>query len=171
VADRELTPTSFVVLGVLEILGPCTPYDVKRYGQGGLFFFWSVPHTQIYSECARLAASGHLAEQREETGRRRRVFRLTDLGSQTLAEWRGDPGTSVLEVRDEGLLKLYLGADVGPLARAQAELHSQRATFLETVHEGRDLPDGMRAVFEAGVALEREFGRFWESLGVSDANQ
>jgi PadR family transcriptional regulator, regulatory protein AphA len=165
VAERELTPTSFVVLGLLETLGPTTPYDLKRYGQGGLFFFWSVPHTQLYSECERLSASGHLDETREQTGRRRRVFGLTALGREALEAWRSDPTTSVLEVRDEGLIKLYFGADREPLAREQATLHHQRADFLEAVHAGLELPEGMEAVFEAGVALEREFARFWDELG------
>ncbi len=162
---RKLTPTSFVVLGLLETLGPTTPYDLKRYGQGGLFLFWSVAHTQLYSECQRLSASGHLDETREETGRRRRVFGLTAKGREALEAWRSDPTTSVLEVRDEGLLKLYFAAEREPLAREQATLHHQRADFLEAVHTGLDLPDGMRAVFEAGVALEREFARFWAGLG------
>ena len=39
--------------------------------------FWTVPHTQIYTECARLAEAGLLDEEREETGRRRRIYRLT----------------------------------------------------------------------------------------------
>jgi len=164
---RRLNPTSFTVLGLVEILGAASPYDLKRFGQGGLFFFWSVPHTQIYSECSRLSEDGFLREEREEAGRRRRVYELTQAGRTALEEWRRDPSTSVLEVRDEGLLKLYFGAGRGPLARAQRELHTQRADFLEAVHRGQDLAEGVRSVFEAGVRLEREFARMWEDVEAS----
>ena len=156
-----LTPTSFVVLGLIELLGPSTPYDLKRFGQGGLFFIWSVPHTQLYSACSRLSGSGHLAERREATGRRRRVFELTDAGRAALDAWRAEPTIDVLEYRDEGLIKLYFGAEPGALARAQAELHAQRAAFLRNLHEGQVLPDGVRSVFEAGVTLEEESARLW----------
>ena len=167
-----LTATSFVVLGLIELLGPSTPYDLKRFGQGGLFFIWSVPHTQLYSECARLSASGHLAEEREEGGRRRRVFSLTAPGRAALDEWRAEPTIEVLEYRDEGLIKLYFGADPAALSRAQAELHAQRAAFLQAVHEGQELTSGVRSVFEAGVTLEEEAARLWRRFGDgADADQ
>ena len=71
--------------------GPATPYDLKQLAQVSTAKFWSVPHTQLYTECARLAREGLLSEQREQTGRRRRIYRLTDAGSQALEQWRSEP--------------------------------------------------------------------------------
>ncbi len=61
----RLTPTSYVVLGLVEQLGTATPYDLKRAALAGVGHFWSLPHTQLYSEPARLAAAGYLDEERE----------------------------------------------------------------------------------------------------------
>ena len=80
--DLRLTDTSYVVLGLVELCQPATPYDLKQFAKVSVFNFWSVPHTQVYSECARLAEAGLLDEEREEGGRRRRVYRLTADGKQ-----------------------------------------------------------------------------------------
>jgi len=83
-----MSETSFIVLGLLERLEPATPYDLKQMAQLSTFNFWSVPHTQIYTECARLADAGMLSEEHEQTGRRRRIYRLTASGRKELAGWR-----------------------------------------------------------------------------------
>src|SRR6202166_3023959 len=75
-SSPRLTETSYIVLGLIEQIGPATPYDLKRVAQLSTVNFWSVPHTQLYTECARLAEEGLLTERREESGRRRRVYRL-----------------------------------------------------------------------------------------------
>src|SRR3954454_14880684 len=87
----RLTQTSYVVLGLVELCQPATPYDLKRVAEVSVFNFWSVPHTQIYAESGRLAAAGLLDEQRERGGRRRRIYRLTDAGRAELDRWRQEP--------------------------------------------------------------------------------
>src|SRR5262249_11804603 len=72
-SSTRLTETSYVVLGLLQQFQPATPYDLKRVAQVSTVNFWNVPHTQLYSECARLAGAGLLAEEREREGRRRRI--------------------------------------------------------------------------------------------------
>ena len=59
----RLTETSYIVLGLLEQGEPATPYDLKRFAQLSTSNFWSVPHTQLYTECARLAGEGLLDER------------------------------------------------------------------------------------------------------------
>lgn len=90
-SSPRLTETSYIVLGLIEQIGPATPYDLKRMVQVSTVNFWSVPHTQLYTECARLAKEGLLSERREQTGRRRRIYRLTDPGRQALERWRSEP--------------------------------------------------------------------------------
>jgi PadR family transcriptional regulator, regulatory protein AphA len=149
---------------MFENLGPATPYDLKRYGEMGLFLFWTVPHTKVYRECARLADAGYLSERRERKGRRRRIYELTESGRQALDEWRQDPHTEVFEFRDEGLLKLYFGADRRALASQQVETHTQRLEFLKAVHENAPMTGGMRGVLEAALALQRDFIAFWTRM-------
>ena len=64
----RLTETSYIVLGLLEQVEPATPYDLKQLAQLSTSNFWTVPHTQLYTECARLAAEGLLDERQEEHG-------------------------------------------------------------------------------------------------------
>src|SRR5438128_6305938 len=79
-----LTPTSYLLLGYLATAGPATPYELKQSVAGGVGYFWAFPHSQLYSEPARLAEAALLREEREDTGRRRRVFALTKPGRAAL---------------------------------------------------------------------------------------
>jgi PadR family transcriptional regulator, regulatory protein AphA len=160
-----LRETSFIVLGLLEQLQPATPYDLKRVAQLSTINFWSVPHTQLYSECARLAEAGLLSEEREPEGRRRRIYRLTESGAQALERWRSEPTGALEELRDPGTLKLFFGADPAPLAAAQLEAHRRQLLGYERLHEGAaEMPRGMRLALEAGIGHERESVRFWSQL-------
>src|SRR6476661_8654507 len=102
--DPRLSDTSYAVLGLLEMCEPATPYQLKQIAQVSIFHFWSIPHTQLYTECARLAEAGLLEERREEGGRRRRIYRLSPTGRKALRTWRADPKTDLYELRDPGLL-------------------------------------------------------------------
>src|SRR5436305_8729585 len=122
----KLTETSYAVLGLLDQCEPATPYQLKQVAEQTIFHFWSIPHTQLYTECGRLADAGLLDERREETGRRRRVYRLSPSGRRALEEWRDNPEADIYELRDPGLLKLFCGADPAAVAAAQLERHEAR---------------------------------------------
>jgi PadR family transcriptional regulator, regulatory protein AphA len=117
ISAPRLTDTSYAVLGLIDQLGPSTPYKLKQAAQVSIFHFWAIPHTQIYAECARLAEIGLLDEKREESGRRRRVYSLSPAGREALDDWRSDPEADFYELRDPGLLKLFMGADPAAPAR------------------------------------------------------
>jgi PadR family transcriptional regulator, regulatory protein AphA len=164
-SSTRLTETSYIVLGLLEQFEPATPYALKRLAQVSTINFWSVPHTQLYSECARLAEAGLLSEQREQTGRRRRIYRVTERGVRALDDWRSEPTDALEEVRDAGLLKLFFGADPAKLAATQLEVHRRQLKAYEQMHaEAAEVPRGMRLALEAGIGHEREFVRFWSEL-------
>ena len=166
----SLTPTSYVVLGLVGVCGEATPYDLKALAAQTIGNFWSFPHSQLYSEPPRLAELGLLSEEREETGRRRRTFRLTEQGQAALQEWLAEPKGSGSELRDLGLLKLFFGsvaaspADVVSNAQAQVEVHRQRlAEYEETA--ASDVKDRhMRATLRLGLAYERAAVAFWTSV-------
>ncbi len=161
----RLTETSYIVLGLIEQLGPATPYDLKRMAQISTFNFWAVPHTQLYTECARLAGEGLLSEQREETGRRRRVYRLTTLGRTALEQWLREPTEDFEEVRDPATLKLFFGGDPARLAAAQLAAHTRRLhAFEELFEQLPDAPSGWRLALDSGIGHERESVRFWSRL-------
>src|SRR5947208_16138663 len=125
-STARLTPASYVVLGLVEGWQPATPYDLKRAAELGVVNLWSVPHTQLYTEPARLAGAGLLVEDREEGGRRRKRYSLTEKGRRALAEWRAAPTAEMTELRDPGLLKLFYAAPPVRPAQAPPEMHARR---------------------------------------------
>lgn len=161
--SRPLTDTSYAVLGLLDRLGPSTPYQLKQAAQSGLFYFWSIPHTQIYMESARLAKVGLLEEDQEAGGRRRRIYSLTESGREAFVVWRDDPSTKPREIRDPALLKLFLGSDPIGLAGDQVRRHQQLLdSYLQL--EAEDISAAGRRALEAGIGQEREYVRFWTQL-------
>ena len=159
----RLSPTSYVVLGLVDHLGTASPYDLKRAAAAGVGHFWSLPHTQLYSEPARLAEAGYLDERREIKGRRRRLYELTERGRRALYEWRSTPTDALYELRDAGLLRLFFGADPGMLAATQLEAHRENLRHLEQL-DASDAPEGIRLALEAGIGHAREYVRFWSEL-------
>ena len=167
-ATARLTPTSYVVLGLIEQMQPASPYDLKRAVSMGVGQFRSLPHTQLYSECGRLAEAGLLSERREEGGRRRRIYRLTKAGEEALERWRAEATSDLYELRDAGLLKLFFGADARKLAPRQLEAHEERLREYEGQLEEclrMKAPEGVVHAIEAGIGHEREYVRFWKRLG------
>lgn len=158
-----LTPTSYIVLGLVELSGQATPYEMKQATAASLGNFWTVQHAQFYTEPQRLAEAGLLVEEREEGGRRRKRYRLTEAGHAALQDWRSEPTDELGELRDPGLLKLFFGAAPVPLAEAQLRAHREKLAAYERMRElsaGRG-PAGPLATLEAGIAHEREWVRFW----------
>jgi PadR family transcriptional regulator, regulatory protein AphA len=165
--EPRLTPTSYIVLGLLDRLGPSTPYELKQAHAAGIGNFWTVQHAQFYSEPERLAAAGLLTEEREEGGRRRRRYTITATGRRTLHEWLATPTRELtIELRDPGLLKLHLDAEPGPLAEAQLEAHQARLAEYEAVaaQVPADHDRGPWRTLQAGLGHEREWVRFWEGV-------
>ncbi len=162
----RLSETSYIVLGLLEMAGVATPYDLKRLAQMTTSNFWTIPHTQLYTECARLAQEGLLIERQEQTGRRRRTYRLTDRGRELLHEWREEPTGELYELRDASTLKLFFGGDPATLAAAQLDAHRRQLEVYERLHAGLSEGEsrGQVLALECGIGHEREFIRFWSQV-------
>jgi PadR family transcriptional regulator, regulatory protein AphA len=166
-ADRELTPTSYIVLGLLDE-EPGTPYELKARVAAGLGNFWTVQHAQLYTETARLAGEGFLDEEREDEGRRRKTYSITKKGKAALATWVGDDAVTELpEARDLGLLKLFFGADPKAVATAQTAAHKARLKEWENLQQALssfEVPVGPGLTLDSGLAYERAMVKFWSSL-------
>ena len=170
-SSPRLSETSYIVLGLLERAQPATAYDLKALAALSTANFWSLPHTQLYAECARLAEAGLLCEHQEQTGRRRRVYRLTEPGKEALRSWLEAPTEKAYELRDAATLKLFFGGDPAQLARAQLNTHRQRLESYEELQAALvDAPSGWRLALEAGIGHEREFIRFWSELGEQEGS-
>jgi PadR family transcriptional regulator, regulatory protein AphA len=161
--EIELTHTSHIVLGLLSMSGEATPYDLKQMVSATVGHFWSLPHSQLYAEPTRLARAGYVTENREQDGRRRKLYALTDRGREALQEWLEVLTPEPYVLRDLALLKLFFGADVRELAEAQVETHRQKLSEYESLGEqiAEQGPLGPRLALDLGTRHERETVRFW----------
>jgi DNA-binding PadR family transcriptional regulator len=177
VSDVRLTPISYVVLGLLEVMGPSTPYDIKKAAEGSIGYFWTFAHTQFYGEPERLAAAGLMEEIREETGRRRRVFSVTPRGREALESWLADPRAEPRELRDVGMLKLFFAelaepVDVERLESDQLNIHRTQLQEMERLESrfGQRSDLGYRPrTITWGRVVETALVKFWRGLGVDPA--
>lgn len=173
----RLSNTSYVVLGMIGLRGPSTPYDLKRGIGHSVGYFWPFPHAQLYAEPERLERMGLLAVQPEESGRRRKVYTLTGPGRAALREWLSSPTNVHFQMRDVAELKLFFNelgdpADVPRLAREQMAQHQQRIREYERMQDRfGDQPAVARRMVTLRLGLEMEHTalRFWRSLaGAAD---
>jgi DNA-binding PadR family transcriptional regulator len=176
----RLTPTSYLVLGLLAREGPSTPYGLERQVMATLGHFWSFPHTLLYTEPARLAGLGLLTETREHHGRHRRVFAITESGRRALVAWLERPSDEPTELRDPGLLQLFFADLVSPAARVrlaeqQLAIHRAKLSAYEEDARLERRPDaagpGYRTAehwrgetLPMGILYERAAVAFWEDV-------
>jgi PadR family transcriptional regulator AphA len=168
----RLGSTSYVVLGIVALRGSTTPYDLKRFVERSIGFFWNFPHTQLYAEPERLARAGLLEETREHGGRRRRHYTITDEGRRRLLAWLAEPAPTSTEFRDPGLLKLFFSElaqpeDVAALARAQAaDQREVLARYEEIVARFGDRPEYAQRLMsvELGMKYARAGIEFWDDV-------
>jgi DNA-binding PadR family transcriptional regulator len=163
-----LTPTSYLVLGCLASGGPSTPYELKQAVAESVGYFWSFPHSQLYSEPARMTEAGLVKEEREEGGRRRRVFSITDAGRAALDDWLRQPTVGLPDIRDVGLLKLFFSDlasrdQILALAQAQRDAHEERLKLYEGLAAGPP-QSAAESTIGLGIAWERAAAAFWSSI-------
>ena len=109
----ELSPTAYVILGMLRH-EPRSGYEIKQAVDSSTRFFWAASYGQIYPELAKLAEAGLVEGEAQPTGgRKRTVYRLTGAGRDELLNWL-DEAAVRLELRDEGLLKLFFAGAAEP---------------------------------------------------------
>jgi PadR family transcriptional regulator AphA len=170
----RLTQTSYAVLALFEHLGEATSYDLKQAIEVSIENFWQVPHTTAYDEPARLASGSYLTVRQEPGGRRRKRYALTDLGREALAAWAAEPVAAPPQLRDEVMLKVFAGADPGPLLPARRRWHEAKLAELESllamVHEA-DGPEGPERTLVAGVTYHRKMIEMLDTLELVAADR
>ena len=180
VAPISLTPISYLVLGLVGRAGHATPYEMKRWAGQSVGNFWSFPHSQLYSEPARLAEAGLLEGRQEQAGRRRRTYSLTDSGLAALRNWLREPTDEPPQIRDLALLKLYFGQFLSPEevaahARTQEAAHRARLASFVAVdahladHDAEKIAHS-RAALRLGLLSEDAFVRFWSEIAQQPPN-
>jgi DNA-binding PadR family transcriptional regulator len=104
----EVSPTGRVILGMIA-LGKRTGYDIKAFVDKTARYFWAASYGQLYPELKRLEDQGLVSGRPEPSGgRARTVYELTDAGTAALRRWLESDDAPSYELRDEGMLKLFL---------------------------------------------------------------
>jgi DNA-binding PadR family transcriptional regulator len=131
------------LLGALAANGALSGYDLAKSFDGSLSYVWPARHSQIYPELAKLATDG-LATVREDGGRGRKVYEITEDGRTALARWLtgAEPSRGI---RSEASLRMFLlplldPAQAVPLLRQEAERYAEQVRELERVRDGRHPP-------------------------------
>ena len=163
--EIRLSSTSYVVLGLVDLLGVSIPYELKQAIEKSVDNFWPVPHTTFYEEPARLARACYLTERQEEGGRRRKRYGLTRRGRAALRRWVSSPEISPPQLRDEGALKIFFGAELEPILRQRRDWHRAKLSELETYLEAMSAsggPAGVLASLVAGTTYHRMLTEAYE---------
>lgn len=161
----KLTPTSYVLLGLVRWNPRSTAYELERTIAVTVSQMWTIQRSQIYREPPRLAEAGLLTAEVEDDGRQKTRFSITDAGEQALDAWLGRATDEMPQLRDLAILKVFFGADPENIARVRLLAHQARLKNYELLREagGVSYPGPRRAI-EAAIAHERTSIRYWGAL-------
>ncbi|MEV7614365.1 PadR family transcriptional regulator [Streptomyces sp. NPDC089799] len=110
---RGLPATSWAVLGLLSFGEELSGYDLKKWSDRSLrFFYWSPSFSQIYGELKRLEKAGYATSRMvaQETGTRdKRVYRITDAGLAAVRDWARETRVDAPVLKHGPMLRLWLG--------------------------------------------------------------
>jgi len=90
-SDRELTTTSYAILGLLAIR-PWSTYELAKQMRRNFHFFWPRAESNLYAEPKRLVSGGWAQAKSAANGQRRRtVYSITAQGRRALEQWLKEP--------------------------------------------------------------------------------
>nr|WP_217510233.1 PadR family transcriptional regulator [Streptomyces vilmorinianum] len=127
--EQDLPPTAWAVLGLLSFPGERTGYELKKWADASLrFFYFSPAISQVYAELRRLESRGYVTSARSgaEEPRAKRRYAITEEGRAALAGWAGGDGGAVM-LKHPLVLRVWLGHLAAPeRLRALVEEHIAR---------------------------------------------
>ncbi|MET9597103.1 PadR family transcriptional regulator [Streptomyces sp. NPDC006459] len=145
---RALPATSWAVLGLLSFGEELSGYDLKKWSDRSLrFFYWSPSFSQIYSELKRLEKAGYASSRTvaQDTGTRdKRVYRITDEGMAAVRQWAREAPVDPPVLKHGPMLRLWLGHLLEP--EQMREVLAQHQEFAERMRR--------RAVADAEAAQD-----------------
>jgi DNA-binding PadR family transcriptional regulator len=106
-----LAAGSYAVLGLLSFGRELSGYDLKRWADHSLrYFFGSPAQSAIYTELRRLEDLGYVEPVGSTEGPRgRQRYAISGTGRKALADWVGQSPTPAAATKDHALLKVWLG--------------------------------------------------------------
>ncbi|MEX2970123.1 PadR family transcriptional regulator [Streptomyces sp. C184] len=146
-AQRPALPaTGWAVLGLLSFGDELSGYDLKKWSDRSLrFFYWSPSFSQIYGELKRLEKAGYVSARRvaQETGDRdKRVYVITDEGMAAVRHWARDAPVEPPVLKHGVMLRLWLGHLLE--ADRMREVLGRHREYAESMRQRAEV-DGARA--------------------------
>jgi DNA-binding PadR family transcriptional regulator len=133
--------TGYAVLGLLSFGEALSGYELKRWADHSLrYFFWSPAQSAIYTELRRLEDLGYVRPVGSTEGPRgRQRYGITAAGEGALSAWVTSSPTAPTVVKDHALLKVWLGhmADRDALLAVVAAERKAAEDLLDEVRYSR----------------------------------
>jgi DNA-binding PadR family transcriptional regulator len=162
---KPLPATAWAVLGLLSFGRDLTGYDLKKWADASLkFFYWSPAISQIYGELRRLESLGYVeswAAPQDEL-RNKRLYRITPLGRDALTSWVRDSPVEPPVLKHGVALRVWLGHLADPASlREVVEAHREYASgMLAEVTEARRVAE-LEPDWVYPELVERWGVRYW----------
>ncbi|MBF6077612.1 PadR family transcriptional regulator [Nocardia beijingensis] len=112
-AVPDLPTTAWAVLGMLSHADELSGYDLKKWADWSLqFFYWSPSFSQIYAELKRLEKHGYASSRtvaHEDGVRGKRMYAITPEGRAAAANWVNHAPVEAPVLKHGVMLRAWLG--------------------------------------------------------------
>ena len=156
---------------------PMSGYDLAKFFDTSIGFFWKATHPQIYRELRKLEEKGHVTSLEEiQSGRPNRIaYSITPDGLDALKAWSREPVALPL-IKDDLLVRLQAIEYVDKTAlreQVTARLEAHREQLSQYFHirdvrfsEGEPAPDDLGKLMglELGIQYEQGWIAWCESV-------
>ena len=108
----NLRPTSWAVLGLLSFGSELSGYDLKKWADWSLrFFYWAPSYSQIYSELRKLEELGFATSRvvNKDDVRGKRLYTITPKGAEAVARWANESPVEPAVLKHGVMLRMWLG--------------------------------------------------------------
>ena len=143
-AEPVLPATAYAVLGLLSFDRELSGYDLKKWADSSLrFFYWSPAVSQIYGELKRLDRLGYVSSREvpQDELRNKRVYRITAQGRARLTEWIEQADVEPPVLKHSTMLRVWLGHITNP-ARVRQMLVAHRTNTEQVLEDARKAEAG-----------------------------
>ncbi|MBL1078455.1 PadR family transcriptional regulator [Nocardia sp. 2] len=131
----ELPTTAWAVLGMLSHAEELSGYDLKKWADWSLqFFYWSPSFSQIYAELKRLEKHGFATSRTvvsEDGMRGKRMYAITESGREAASYWVNHSPVEAPVLKHSVMLRAWLGHLAQP--DRMREILTQHIDYAETM--------------------------------------
>jgi len=163
----NLPATAWAVLGMLSFDRELSGYDLKKWADNSLrFFYWSPASSQIYAELRRLEKVGYVTSRvaAQDDLRNKRLFTITPAGTAAITDWVHNAPVDPPVLKHGVALRTWLGhlAEPAQLRDVIAEHRDNSARLAEQAAAAADSASGVDD-WEFPALVNRWSQRYYES--------